>query len=121
MVFGPKPREYRFSLPHKALKQALNAALLAKMKDGQVIVVEAPAGEVKTKPVAAYMKAVGVAAGTSCLFVTGEIDKNFYKSARNINSLEVMPLALLNAYAVVRPSVVAFSRGAFEKLLEERR
>lgn len=121
VVFGPKPREYRYSMPQKALRHALNSALLAKFKDGEIIVVEAPTGEIKTKPVAQYLRTVGIAAGASCLFVTGELDTNFHKSARNIRGVAVMPLAQLNAYAVVRPKVVAFSRSAFEKLLEERR
>lgn len=121
-VFGPKPRDYRYSMPKKALRGALNSALLAKMKDAEVVVAECPSPEKPaTKAVASYLKTIGVAKGTTCLLVTPDLDMLFYKSARNIHGVEVMPLAELNAWAVVRPANVVFSRKAFEKLLEERR
>ena len=101
-VYGPKPREYRFSLPKKALKVALDSAILAKLQDGEVIVVDCVAGETpKTKGVAAYLKSIGIAAGISLLFVTPELDLVFYKSARNIDGVEILPARGLNAYSVV--------------------
>jgi len=121
-VFGPKPRDYRYSMPKKAVRGALDAALLAKMKDSEVVVVECLVdGEPKTKTVASYLKTIGIPQGTTCLYVTPELDTLFYKSARNIDGMVVMPLSQINAYAVVRPAKVVFSRKAFEKLLEERR
>jgi large subunit ribosomal protein L4 len=121
-VFGPKPRDYRYAIPKKASRIALNAAILAKLIDDEVVVAEcATPSAAKTKPVASYLKAIGVAKGANCLYVTPELDAVFYKSARNIDGLSVLPLADLNAYAVVRPTKVVFSRKAFEKLLEERR
>jgi large subunit ribosomal protein L4 len=121
-VFGPKPRDYRYSMPKRALRGALDSALLAKMKDAQVAVAEFPAAEKPgTKAVASYLKTIGVAKGAACLLVTPELDMLFYKSARNIDGVEVMPLTQLNAWSVVRPSSIVFGRKAFEKLLEERR
>lgn len=121
-VFGPKPRDYRYAMPKKAVKSALNAAILAKMLDSEIVVADcATPSEAKTKPVASYMKAIGVEKGANCLYVTPELDAVFHKSARNIEGMSVLPLAELNAYAVVRPTKVIFSRKAFEKLLEERR
>ena len=121
-TFGPRPRDFRFSMPKKALRAALDSALLAKLRDGQVVVgacgtPEAP----KTKPVAEYLARIGVEKGVSCLYVTAETDGVFYRSARNIRGLSVMPLDELSAYAVVRPRWVVFSSEAFEKLLERRR
>lgn len=121
-AFGPKPRDYSWSLPKKALKAALDSALLAKLADGEVVVAEcATPEEPRTKPVAEYMEKIGIPKGTSCLYVTGDLDTLFYKSARNIGGLAVMRVAELNAYEVVKPSKVVFSRQAFDKLLEQRR
>jgi len=121
-VWGPKPREYRYSLPKKALRIALDSAILAKLRDGQVIVADCATPESpRTKPVAAYLRTIGVNPSTSCLYVTPELDIAFYKSARNIDGVEVTPLSSLNAYSVVRPETVVFSRAAFDKLLEGRR
>lgn len=40
-AFGPKPRSYRQFLPKRAKKEALKSALLCKLKDDEVRVVEA--------------------------------------------------------------------------------
>jgi len=120
-VWGPKPRDYSYSLPKKALKVALDSAILAKMQDGEIVVADCkPSEPPKTKTVASYLKQIGFQAGSPLLYVTMQLDRDFYKSARNIDGVEVLPLSDLNAYAVVRPATVIFSRGAFEKLLEER-
>jgi len=121
-VWGPKPRDYSYHLPKKALRAALDSAILAKLIDHEVVVADCRTSDApKTKPVAAYFKAIGLQAGTSVLYVTLDLDLVFHKSARNIGGLEILPLAQLYAYAVVRPKAVVFSRQAFEKLLEERR
>src|SRR5437667_10754880 len=49
-VFGPQPRSYEYQLPKKVEKGALRAALTQKLRDGEVIVVDAlSVAEIKTK------------------------------------------------------------------------
>jgi large subunit ribosomal protein L4 len=43
-VFGPQPRSYDYSLPKKVEKGALRAALMQKLQDGAVIIVDEFAG-----------------------------------------------------------------------------
>lgn len=122
VVWGPHPRDYSYSLPKKALKVALDSAILSKLIDGEVIVADCrPSEPPKTRAVASYLKSIGLAAGAKLLYVMEQADTAFHKSSRNIAGLDVMPLAELNAYAVVRPSMVVFSKSAFEKLLEDRK
>src|SRR5205809_1371523 len=60
-VFGPQPRSYDFKLSKKVERGALRAALAQKMKEGDLIVVDAlTAGEVKTKAAAELLKRLGV-------------------------------------------------------------
>ena len=40
-VFGPQPRSYDYQLPKKVERGALRAALAQKLRDGQVVVVDA--------------------------------------------------------------------------------
>jgi large subunit ribosomal protein L4 len=122
VVWGPHPRDYSYSLPKKALKVALDSAILSKLIDGEVIVADCRTSEPpKTKAVASYLKSIGLAAGAKLLYVIRDMDAVFHRSARNIEGLDVLPLPDLNAYAMVRPSMVVFSKGAFEKLLEGRK
>src|SRR5574340_77294 len=39
-VFGPKPRDYSYSVPKKVVKEALRAALRMKLKDGLLKVLD---------------------------------------------------------------------------------
>src|SRR5215213_5854819 len=60
-VFGPQPRSYDYQLPKKVERGALRAALAQKLKDGQVVVVDAlSASEIKTKAAAALLGRLGV-------------------------------------------------------------
>src|SRR5918911_3219855 len=60
-VFGPQPRSYEYKLPKKVERGALRAALAQKVKDGQVIVVDALAAEeIKTKAAVELLARLGV-------------------------------------------------------------
>src|ERR1041384_2681351 len=64
-VFGPQPRSYEYQLPKKVEKGALRAALTQKLRDGEVVVVEAlSVAEIKTKAAAEMLKRLGVEGGT---------------------------------------------------------
>src|SRR5438445_8905809 len=52
-VFGPQPRSYEYALPKQVERGALRAALTQRLKEHQLIVVDAlAAAEVQTKTVA---------------------------------------------------------------------
>ena len=38
-MFGPKPRDYSYSMPKRKYRAALQSALSAKLADGQVVIV----------------------------------------------------------------------------------
>src|SRR3982751_2508147 len=59
--FGPQPRSYEYSIPKKVEKGALRAALSQKLRDGEVIVVDAlSVAEIKTKAAADMLQKLGV-------------------------------------------------------------
>jgi len=81
---GPKPRDYSYSLPKKALRVATRMALLAKLQDQEVIVVDDLAFDApKTKEMAGVLKALNLN-DTTCLVGTAGLQPAVYKSARNI-------------------------------------
>src|SRR6185436_2938130 len=82
-VFGPQPRSYEYQLPKKVERGALKAALISKLRDNVVVIVdELKVSERKTKPVAELVKRLGAAGRT--LIVDVKLDENFHSSARNI-------------------------------------
>src|SRR5690349_15196427 len=56
---GPKPRDYEYHLPKKAVQAATRMAILSKFQDEEAIIVDDLSfPEVKTKPVATLLKAL---------------------------------------------------------------
>jgi large subunit ribosomal protein L4 len=90
---------------------ALKHALSSKVKDESLIVVDGLVGG-KTKDLVAQLKALGI---SNALFIGGaELDETFAKAARNIPNIDVLPLAGLNVYDVLRRKTLVLSREAVE-------
>jgi large subunit ribosomal protein L4 len=113
---GPKPRDYEYHLPKKAVRAATRMALLSKFQDNETVVLdELSLPEIKTKAVSGILKALKLDE-TTCLIATAAHDPIVYKSARNIKGVEVLPAANLNAYAVLRPKRLLLTRAALDEL-----
>ena len=116
---GPKPRDYEYHLPKKAVRAATRMALLSKIQDQETVVIDdLVLTEAKTKQMVAVLKALKLD-GATCLVGTDKHDPLVYKSARNIRGVEVAPVAEFNAYAVLRPKRLLLTRAALEKLREK--
>lgn len=117
---GPKPRDYEYHLPKKAVQSATRMAILSKLKDNEAVVVdELKLTEIRTKPVAEALKALQLADKT-CLLGLGAADidanKTIYRSARNIRGMAVLPAAQLNAYEVLRPKRLLLTKAALQEI-----
>ena len=117
-VFGPQPRDYSYSLPKKAKKAALNAAISGKLADGEIIVIDG-FGLVKpsTKDMVLLLKNLGLT-GKSTLIVVPEKNDAVLLSARNIPGVKVTRVTDLNPYEVAANSWILFDRQAVEMLTE---
>jgi len=117
---GPKPRDYEYHLPKKAVRAATRMALLSKFKDQETVVVdELRFPEIKTRQMADVLRNLNLS-GTTCLVGLGKGDidepQTVYKSARNIRGVEVSPAAQFNAYAVLKPKRLLLTRAALTEL-----
>src|SRR5215467_11142825 len=75
---GPKPRDYEYHLPKKAVRAALRMALLSKFQDNEALVLDdLNLTEIKTKQVAALLKALKLS-DTTCLLGLADYDQNVY-------------------------------------------
>jgi len=116
-VFGPQPRSYDYSLPKKVERGALKAALMSKLKDGVIVVVDAlTASEKKTKSAAATLKRLGATRKT--LVVDVKLDENFNLSARNIAGVRLVVSGRLTARDVMDTTRIIATRAAMERLQE---
>jgi large subunit ribosomal protein L4 len=111
VAHGPHPHSHAHALPKKVRAMAMKHALSAKVKDEALIVLDALEGE-KTKDVSAQLKKLGI---SNALVIGGEkLDEKFAKAARNIPNIDVLPLAGLNVYDVLRRKTLVLTREAVE-------
>ena len=116
-VFGPQPRGYDFKLSKKVERGALRAALAQKVKEGEIVVVDAlTAAEIKTKAAAELLRRIGVTGKAVLVDVT--VNENLSRSVRNLPGVTFVPSARLTARDVIHAGQVVTTRGALEKLQE---
>jgi large subunit ribosomal protein L4 len=127
---GPKPRDYEYHLPKKAVKAATRMAVLSKLLDKQAVIVDdltfaAP----KTKEMVGVLKAIKIGKktteqgekdvsllDTTVLIGTDKLDQNVYRSARNIEGVKVLPAAEFNCYTVLKQKRLVLTRAALDAL-----
>ncbi|MEE3382333.1 MAG: 50S ribosomal protein L4 [Anaerovoracaceae bacterium] len=117
VVFAPKPRDYRYTLPKKLRRLAMKSALSSKVAENEIIVVnELKFDEPKTKEMIKFLEAVK--AGKKALIVTAEKDENVVKSARNIPGVRTALATTMNVYEIINHESFIVTEEAV-KLIEE--
>jgi len=95
VVFGPKPRTYRQSMPKKMRKLALKCLLSAKVREGNIkLVQELDFKGPKTKDMINVLSSLGI--NSSTLILTDRSTPDLVKSAANLPEIKVLPSALIN-------------------------
>lgn len=117
VLFGPKPRDYSFSLPKKVRRLALRSALSSKVNEQQLIVLEdLSLNEAKTREMVKVLKALNLSKKT--LIVTDELNETVDRSARNIDGVKVTQVEGLNVYELLKYDVVVMTKAAVTKTEE---
>ena len=116
-AFAKKPRDYYYRMPKKAIRKAMRMALLSKFQDSQAVMLNSwQCSEPKTKTVAGFLNAVGLA-GKSVLLTTEGLNTNVWKSARNIKGVVILPGSDLNAYTLLRQRHLVITVAEMDRLL----
>ena len=117
IVFAPKPRDYRYTLPKKLRRLAMKSALSSKVAENQIVVVdELKFEEPKTKEMLKFLQAVN--ADKKALIITAEKDENVVKSAANIPGVRTALATTMNVYEIVNHGSFIVTKEAVE-LIEE--
>lgn len=100
IALGPKPRDYRYTLNKKVRRLAMKSALSTKVKDENIIVLDAlNLDGYKTKTIITMLKALNV--DGKALIVTADADKKVIKSASNIPGVKTAAVNTLNVYDIL--------------------
>jgi len=114
---GPVPRDYSYSLPKKMQLGALRSALSAKLRDGELkIVNEFALADHKTRSVAAVLKTIQV--GGTVLLVDNAPGDNLARGSRNIPGVKLVSSKEVTTYDLLGHTQVVFSEAAAMKLSE---
>ena len=117
IVFAPKPRSYRYTLNKKVRRLAMKSAFSSKVRDNEMIVLDAlKLDGYKTKPVAQMLKALG--AEKKVLLVLPENDPMAAVSARNIPGVKTALINTLNVYDVLNADKFIVVKDAVAKIEE---
>jgi len=117
IVFAPKPREYRYSVPKKVKRLAMLSMLSSKVLENEIAIVdEIKFDEPKTKDMAAFLAAVGAA--KKSIIVTAGKDENIVKSAANIPGIQTTHVGRMNVYEIANATSLILTKEAVEKIEE---
>lgn len=117
IVFAPKPRDYRYTLPKKLKRLAMKSALSSKVEENELIVLDtltfaAP----KTKDMIKVL--TNVNAAKKALIIMGEKDENVVKSAANIPGVRTALVGTMNVYEIINHTNLILTQDAIRKIEE---
>lgn len=125
---GPEPRSYAYHLPRKMQLGALRSALSAKLRDGELKVVQAfDLSDHKTKTMASALRTleanrkvllVDVIGAPAAEGQAGELARNLVLSTRNIENVKLVPSRDVNVYDLLNHKQVLLTEAAARKLSE---
>jgi large subunit ribosomal protein L4 len=116
VVFGPRPRDWSIVLNQKVRQLALQRALFDKATEGSLSLIE------KISPAKPKTKAIAQVLGRiqpegKILLVDESFEKNAQLAARNIDRVNLVDAATVNAWDIVRSRLVLVSEQGFQKIL----
>ena len=117
IVFAPKPRDYRYTLPKKLRRLAMKSALSSKVEGKEIIVLESlKMDEPKTKEMIRVLE--NVKAAKKALIITDIKDENVVRSAANIPGIKTTMVGEMNVYDIVNHTSLILTKDAVNRIEE---
>ena len=117
VVFAPKPRSYRYTLPKKLRRLAMLSALSSKVQENEIIVVDKLSFEApKTKEMIKVLSNLN--AEKKALIVMAEKDETVIKSAANIQGIRTALVGTMNVYEIINHTSFIITEEAVKKIEE---
>lgn len=117
VVFAPKPRSYRYTLPKKLRRLAMLSALSSKAAENELIVIdEIKFEQPKTKEMVKMLE--NIKAEKKALIVMAEKDENTVRSAANIPGVRTALVTTMNVYDIINHTNFIVTKEAVKKIEE---
>ncbi|NLT48567.1 MAG: 50S ribosomal protein L4 [Clostridiales bacterium] len=117
IVFAPKPRDYRYTLPKKLRRLAMKSALSSKVEEKEIIVLDSLKMDApKTKEMLKVLE--NVKAAKKALIITDIKDENVIRSAANIPGVKTTMVGEMNVYDIVNHQSLIVTKDAVTRIEE---
>ena len=114
-TFGPRPRSYAYALPKKVVRRALRAALIQKLRDGAVTVVDQLAvDEPKTSQAVELLAQLDVEGRT--LLVDAKSEEHLRRAVQNLSRVRLVDSNRVTARDVAAAARILMTPAAMEHL-----
>lgn len=117
VVFAPKPRSYRYSLPKKVRRLAMKSALSSKVNEEAVLVLDSlELKEAKTKEMAKVLDNFNI--NKKALIVLEGKNETVERAARNIPGVKLAYVNTLNVLDILNYDNFVITQDAVKKVEE---
>ena len=115
-IFGPKPRDYSYSIPKKVKRLAMKSLLTLGVQEERLVVVDDFTSEQgRTKDIVSIVKAFGVDKERT-LIIMKDDDSMIRRAARNIPNVHVQAYDKLSAKELLYGKKILVLKGAASNL-----
>ena len=119
VIFGPKPRNYSYSIPKKIKRLVIKGALSSKVKNGEFIVLdELKLTQPKTKELAKILQGFKV---QKPLLLVDEDEDIIRRAARNLPNLSISSPLQVNTYDILNCDKIITTKDALINIQERLR
>ncbi len=117
VIFGPKPRDYSYSMPKKAMRKALLSSLNARLLEDSIKpVVPIELEEVKTRAFKSILDNLKIEGKT--LVVIDKVNREVGYSSQNLKEITLKEGRNINARDVLLNENLVIEKDALVKLME---
>ena len=117
IIFGPKPRDYSYTVPKKVRRLAMKSVLSSKVHEQRILVLEnLEIPEIKTRRMVQIFSALKV--DSSALLVLHEGNRNVESSVRNIPSVKTARVNTINVVDLLKYDRLVITKDAALKVQE---
>lgn len=115
-TFGPKPRDYSYSMPKKAKRNALKSVLSDKVRNDKLVIVDKlELDSNKTKETLSKLNNFDF---DKILIVDKKENSNLMLSTRNLKNVKSIDFSEINIYDSLKYTYIMFSLDAVKNLME---
>ena len=117
VVFAPKPRSYRYSVPKKVRRLAMKSVLSSKVLEGELRILDALTVDAfSTKKVKEILRNLNLE--TKTMIVLPEGNDMIIKSFANLPKIETVVVDYMNVYDLMRFDNLVIVKDALSKIEE---